>query len=110
MKFLVKQWQEIEKKTHVTPAPALLYYDVSIGQKVLRDLVNEKTSKDSCGQSSRLYEELRSFAEKFVPDSLGLLSLYQSERPLFDQYNLEAEIQDSPEPAREFEIRRLFDS
>lgn len=94
MKFLVKQWQEIEKKTHVTPAPALLYYEVSIGQKVLRDLVNEKTSKILV-DNPHVYEELRSFAEKFVPDSLGLLSLYQSERPLFDQYNLEAEIQDS---------------
>lgn len=94
MKFLVKQWQEIEKKTHVTPAPAHLYYDVSIGQKVLRDLVNEKTSKILV-DNPHVYEELRSFAEKFVPDSLGLLSLYQSERPLFDQYNLEAEIQDS---------------
>ena len=94
MKFLVKQWQGIEKKTHVTPAPALLYYDVSIGQKVLRDLVNEKTSKILV-DNPHVYEELRSFAEKFVPDSLGLLSLYQSERPLFDQYNLEAEIQES---------------
>lgn len=94
MKYLVKQWQEVEKKTHLTEAPALLYSDVDIGQKVLRDLVSEKTSKIIVDNPT-LFKSLQNFAKKFVPDSLNLLELYQGERPLFDQYNLENEIQDS---------------
>ncbi len=42
-----------------------------------------------------VFEELQRFGKKFVPEAVELLELYNSERPLFDQYNLEKEVEDS---------------
>lgn len=42
-----------------------------------------------------VFEELQRFGKKFVPEAVELLELYNSERPLFDQYNLEKEIEAS---------------
>lgn len=45
MKYLEKLWLDIEAKTHIAGAPCLLYSDVSISQRVLRDIVTEQTGK-----------------------------------------------------------------
>lgn len=92
MKYLEKIWKDIEAKTHVCRAPCLLYSDVSISQRVLRDLVTEETSKIYV-DNQEVYEELKRFGEKFVPEAVERLSYYKNERPLFDQYNLEKEIE-----------------
>lgn len=93
-RYLGKIWEDIAEKSHVTHAPALLHGDVSIAEKVLRDLVNEK-----CGaiyiDNLEVFEELMIFAEKFVPESLSLLTYYDKERPLFEQFNIESEIEAS---------------
>ena len=47
MKYLEKLWLDIEAKTHIAGAPCLLYSDVSISQRVLRDIVTEQTGKSS---------------------------------------------------------------
>ncbi len=92
MKYLEKLWQNIEHKTHVMDSPALLYCDVSIEQKVLRDLFTEKTSKIIVDSRS-VFNDLMNFGQKFVPEACGVLELYEGERPLFDQYNLEKEME-----------------
>ena len=92
MKYLEKLWSDIEAKTHIVPSPALLYCDVSIAQKVLRDIYTEKTSKIIV-DSKEVFEELKTFAGKFVPQAEEALELYSSERPLFDQYSLEKEFE-----------------
>ena len=94
MKYLEKLWLDIEAKTHIAGAPCLLYSDVSISQRVLRDIVTEQTGKIIV-DNPEVFEELTRFGKKFVPEAVQLLSLYNSERPLFDQYNLEKEIEAS---------------
>lgn len=92
MKYLEKQWKVIVEKTRVTAAPALLFSDVSISQKVLRDMVSEKTGKIYV-DSAEVFEDLQEFASKFVPEAKPLLTLYQNERPMFDQFGIEQEIE-----------------
>lgn len=94
MKYLEKLWLDIEAKTHIAGAPCLLYSDVSISQRVLRDIVTEQTGKIIV-DNPEVFEELQRFGKKFVPEAVELLELYNSERPLFDQYNLEKEIEAS---------------
>lgn len=93
-RYLGKIWESIEEKSHVTHAPALLHGDVSIAEKVLRDLVNERCAAIYI-DNLEVFEELMIFAEKFVPESLSLLSYYDKERPLFEQFNIETEIEAS---------------
>ncbi len=94
MKYLVKLWREIESQTHTVPAPALLYSEVSISEKVLRDLFTDKTEKVFV-DDKKTYDDLVTFATKFVPEALKCLVYYDHERPLFDQFNVEAEIEAS---------------
>lgn len=94
MKYLEKLWLDIEAKTHIAGAPCLLYSDVSISQRVLRDIVTEQTGKIIV-DNPEVFEELQRFGKKFVPEAVELLELYNSDRPLFDQYNLEKEIEAS---------------
>ena len=94
MKYLEKLWLDIEAKTHIAGAPCLLYSDVSISQRVLRDIVTEQTGRIIV-DNPEVFEELQRFGKKFVPEAVELLELYNSDRPLFDQYNLEKEIEAS---------------
>ena len=59
---------------------------------MLRDIVTEQTGKIIV-DNPEVFEELQRFGKKFVPEAVELLELYNSERPLFDQYNLEKEIE-----------------
>ena len=93
-RYLGKIWEDISAKTHVVQAPALLHGDVSIAEKVLRDLVGESTTKIYV-DCFDVYNELLRFAEKFVPEALPLLEFYDKERHLFDQFNIEEEIESS---------------
>ena len=61
---------------------------------MLRDIVTEQTGKIIV-DNPEVFEELQRFGKKFVPEAVELLELYNSERPLFDQYNLEKEIEAS---------------
>lgn len=93
-RYLNKLWRRIEERTHVERAPALLHGEISIAEKVLRDMVSEKTDAIVV-DSKPVLEELQHFAQNFVPEAEPLLTLYDKERPLFDQYNLEPEIEAS---------------
>ena len=62
MKYLEKLWLDIEAKTHIAGAPCLLYSDVSISQRVLRDIVTEQTGKIIV-DNPEVFEELQSGTE-----------------------------------------------
>ncbi len=94
MKYLVKLWHDIESKTHTTYPPALLYGDVSISERVLRDMVTDQTDKIYV-DDKETYDTIVKFAKKFVPEAVDRIVLYTNERPLFDQFNLEPEIEAS---------------
>lgn len=90
--FLKKLWITLKEKSWLSPAPALLYEDFSMTQRVLRDLVNEETSKILVDSKDEFFS-LSDFACHYTPDILDKLILYEGDRPLFDLYNVEDEIQ-----------------
>ncbi|MEO8411065.1 MAG: ribonuclease E/G, partial [Propionivibrio sp.] len=69
----------------------LLHQDLSLAERVLRDLSNEATH--TIRIDSRLQcEALKRFAETFMPGAGGKLDLYVGERPIFDLFGIEDEI------------------
>lgn len=90
--YLHKIWSSIKtlKKQH--RAPHLLYQDLSLAQRVLRDFVNENTS-GILVDSAEEFTMLSAFAEQYTPSVLPKLMHYQGERPLFDLYGVEEEIE-----------------
>ena len=81
----------IESSQSVAP-PTLLYQDLSLAQRVLRDLVTEETASIQV-DSRESFQHLHQFANSFVPSVVERLSHYTGERPLFGLNHVEEEIE-----------------
>jgi ribonuclease G len=73
-------------------APQLLYQDLSLAQRVMRDMVTAQTGQVLI-DSRENYQKLAAFAQNYMPQVHGKLEHYTGERPLFDLYNVETEIE-----------------
>jgi ribonuclease G len=73
-------------------APQLLYQDLSLAQRVLRDIVSAGTARVLV-DSRENHQKLVAFAERYMPRLAGKMEHYTGERPLFDLYNVEDEIE-----------------
>ncbi len=92
IQYLRKLWQDLRAKSTSSPAPSLLYQDLSLAQRVLRDLVDENTKRILI-DSRENFIKLQAFARDYTPNVLARLHHYTGERPLFDLYNVEDEIE-----------------
>jgi len=89
--YLRKAWAAIRERSFAVPPGTLLHQDLSLAERVLRDLTNDDTQ--SIRIDSRLqYEHLRSFGQAYTPTAVSKLEHYRGERPIFDLYNIDAEI------------------
>ncbi|GAB4474882.1 MAG: ribonuclease G [Burkholderiaceae bacterium] len=90
--YLRKRWAQIRAAAAQSPAPSALYQELSLAQRVLRDVVTEATQTVQI-DSRENFAALQTFAAQYVPRVLGKLSHYTGERPLFDLYQIDAEIE-----------------
>jgi ribonuclease G len=70
---------------------SLLHQDLTLLQRVLRDLVGEGTQTIRI-DSKEQFELLLAFAKEFMPDAATRLQLYKGERPIFDLYAIDEEV------------------
>ncbi|HQU89934.1 MAG: ribonuclease G [Rhodocyclaceae bacterium] len=90
--YLRKLWQEIKSRASGAKPPQALYQDLTLGQRVLRDLVTDSTSRIIV-DSRENFIKLTAFAKEYMPRVLPLITHYTGERPLFDLHNVEDEIE-----------------
>ncbi len=90
--YLRTTWDHILKESKRNPAPALLYQDLSLAQRVLRDFVSEDTATIQI-DSRENFQKLTEFSQNYTPSVLPKLTHYTGERPLFDLYAVEEEIE-----------------
>ena len=89
--YLRRSWARIREASTQRPPPSLLHQDLNLLQRVLRDLVGERTQSirvDSRGQ----FEALQTFGQAFMPTAAQRLQHYRGERPIFDLYAIEQDI------------------
>jgi len=92
IEYLKKLWHGIRGRALTAPAPTLLYQDLSLAQRVLRDIAGESTGRIII-DSRENFQKLQEFAGEYTPKVLEKLEHYTGERPLFDLYNVEDEIE-----------------
>jgi ribonuclease G len=92
IEYLRKRWIQIRAASSQSAPPALLYQELSLAQRVLRDLVNEHTETVQI-DSRENFVALQSFATQFVPGVEARLAHYTGERPLFDLHSIDDEIE-----------------
>ena len=73
------------------PPGTLLHQDLSLAERVLRDLTNDATQVVRI-DSKLQYDALKAFGSAYTPSSAARLELYKGERPIFDLFNIEEEI------------------
>ena len=90
--YLGKLWGNLQAIAKTASAPQLLYQELDISLRVLRDFVNHETTRilvDSRSTHQRMLE----FAQAYNPVAAERLEHYPGVRPLFDLYGVEEEIE-----------------
>ena len=89
--YLRKAWARIKDSSVRLPPLSLLHQDLSLLQRVLRDLVGENTQSIKV-DSQEQFEALKTFGLEFMPAASAKLQHYKGERPIFDLYAIDEEI------------------
>ncbi len=89
--YLRTLWVRIQEKLKTQPAPSLLHADLTLPQRVLRDMVTPNTSSILV-DSRTVTQELTEWASSYTPSVVDRIRHYRGERPLFDTANVDEEI------------------
>ena len=89
--YLRKAWARTKSASLKLPPTSLLHQDLSLLQRVLRDLVGEQTTSIRI-DSHEQFAMLRAFGREFMPAAEPKLQHYKGERPIFDLYSIDEDI------------------
>lgn len=89
--FLVKLWELIQAQAKDSKAPCLIHEDLSLELRIVRDLLGADIERVRI-DSAKSFERITRFVQKFTPEIHSRVEFYQSERAIFDLYNIEDEI------------------
>ena len=90
--YLRRVWDSIKERCKTETGPAVIYEDLPLVMRSMRDMVGDRIDEVHI-DSYETYEKVCRFVHKFIPDMDGHIDYYQGERPLFDLYSIEDEIQ-----------------
>jgi ribonuclease G len=91
IRFLKNLWSEIKSRSDSSKPPALIYHDLNVVERVLRDQVSSEFSVIWV-DTEQEYERIVRFANRFQPALVKRVKLYTKETPLYDQFGLNEEI------------------
>jgi len=92
IEYLTKLWSDLTAKSGALPVPALIYQDLNLAQRVLRDMATEESvrilvdSRETC-------QKMLDFAQQYTQTIVERINHYSGERPLFDLHGVEDEIE-----------------
>lgn len=89
--YLRKTWTRIKDAALRLPPTSVLHQDLSLLQRVLRDVAGEGTQTIRI-DSREQFEKLTAFAVEFMPATVQKIQLYSGERPIFDLFSIDEEI------------------
>ncbi len=91
LRFLISLWNEIKQRSESAKAPALIYHDLNLVERILRDQVSESFSTIWVDSEAE-YERIVRFLNRFQPSLVRRVKLYTKETPLFEQFGIQDEI------------------
>ncbi len=91
LRFLIHLWDEIKQRSESSKSPALIYHDLSLIERILRDQVSANFSSIWV-DSQEDYERIVRFLNRFSPTLVRRVKLYTKETPLFEHFGIQDEI------------------
>ena len=91
IRFLKGLWQDIKNRAEASKPPALIYHDLNVVERVLRDQVTADFNVIWVDTEPE-YERILRFFNRFQPNMVKRVKLYTKETPLFEQFGLQEEM------------------
>ncbi|HZQ95060.1 MAG TPA: Rne/Rng family ribonuclease [Candidatus Sulfotelmatobacter sp.] len=91
IRFLKGLWQDIKTRAESSKPPALIYHDLNVVERVLRDQVTSDFNVIWVDTEPE-YERILRFFNRFQPNMVKRVKLYTKETPLFEQFGLAEEM------------------
>lgn len=95
--YLTKVWDNIRQHAQISAPESVLYQDLPLALRVLRDMFNDNT-REILVDSRMNFERMQEFAQSYAQNAEDKLHRYQGERPLFETYGVETEINRALQP------------
>ncbi len=89
--FLMLMWENIQSKKDNVNSPQLLYSDLDLAFRSVRDLLGHEVSKLII-DSEKEYEKIVEFVNAYFPKLNSKIELYEGDESIFDAYGIELEI------------------
>ncbi len=90
--FLSKLWASLLETAESAQAGSMIHEDLPLSIRTLRDMVGADTSVVKV-DSRETFQKMTSFAARYIPDLPASIEHYPGERPMFDLYNIDDELQ-----------------
>ena len=91
MDFLEKSWKRVQEGARSKGPPALLHAEYGLVLRAVRDLFDDDVER-MVVDDKRLYDDIRTFMDDFMPSARERVHLYRGTEPIFDTYGVEAEV------------------
>ncbi len=91
LRFLLNLWADIKARSESSKSPALIYHDLNLIERILRDQVTDNFSAIWVDTETE-YERVLRFLQRFQPSLIRRVKLYSKETPLFEQFGITEEI------------------
>ncbi|HEX8926909.1 MAG TPA: Rne/Rng family ribonuclease, partial [Terriglobales bacterium] len=94
IRFLKHLWHEIRTRAEKSKAPSLIYHDLNLVERILRDQVTSDFSQIWVDNEQE-YERVVRFASRFQPSLVRRIKLYTKDVPLYEEFGISEEINKS---------------
>ncbi|MFC3607843.1 ribonuclease G [Stutzerimonas tarimensis] len=92
IRYLRRLWEQLSSQKQAARAPTVIYEDLVLALRTLRDLVNPRIEKIRI-DSRETFQKVGQFVSELMPEIADRVEHYPGERPIFDLYGIEDEIQ-----------------
>lgn len=94
LKSLLNTWKQIQKRSGRSRAPSAIHREAKLTKGIIRDLFSGKVDSLII-DSEPVYREVQQYLEQVDPSLIERVKLFQEEVPLFDKFEIEAEIHEA---------------
>lgn len=92
LKFLQRLWSSVQERIATAGPGDAVHEDLPLVLRVLRDISDTDVEKLRI-DSRETFQRTEKFVQQFTPELAGKLEYYPGERPIFDLYSIDDEIQ-----------------
>ncbi|MCS7279337.1 MAG: Rne/Rng family ribonuclease [Thermodesulfobacteriaceae bacterium] len=91
MEFLLCLWNDIKERSEKTKAPSLIYEELNIALRAIRDLFNKEISSIVV-DNLEFYSQIIDFLQRYFPHLVPYVVLYEGEEDLFAVHGIQIEV------------------